>query len=44
MIKQQQPKVSMNLLWAVAAGLSNRDWRDLTNKEKDTLLTEVSEE
>ena len=33
--------VSLKLLWAIAAGLQNRDWRDLTKPEKDSLLAEV---
>lgn len=34
-------RVSLNLLWAVAAGLEDRDWRDLTVEEKSRLLAEV---
>jgi len=34
-------KASLNLLWAIAAGLQDRDWRNLTAKEKDSLLAEV---
>lgn len=33
--------VSLNLLWAIAAGLGDRDWRELTQKEKDSLLAQV---
>lgn len=33
--------VSLNLLWAIAAGLEDRDWRELTRQEKDSLLAEV---
>jgi DNA transformation protein len=33
--------VSLNLLWAIAAGLEDRDWRDLTPKEKDSLLAQI---
>lgn len=33
--------VSLNLLWALAAGLADRDWRDLTQKEKDSLLAQI---
>lgn len=28
--KQHQPKASMNLLWAMVAGLKGKDWRELT--------------
>jgi DNA transformation protein and related proteins len=34
-------KASLNLLWAIAAGLEDRDWRELTHKEKDSLLAQV---
>ncbi len=34
MVKSRQPKTSLNLLWALAAGLEERDWRDLTAAEK----------
>jgi DNA transformation protein len=34
-------KVSRNLLWALAAGLQDRDWRALTAAEKASLLAEV---
>jgi DNA transformation protein len=33
--------VSLNLLWAIAAGLQDRDWRELTPKEKDSLLAQI---
>lgn len=34
-------KASLNLLWAIAAGLADRDWRDLDEDEKASLLAEV---
>lgn len=30
-------QVSLNFLWAMAAGLENRDWRDLSQDEKARL-------
>lgn len=33
--------VSLNLLWAIAAGLQDRDWRDLAQDEKDSLLAQI---
>jgi DNA transformation protein and related proteins len=36
-VKQRQPKASLNLLWALAAGLQDCDWRELTEEEKDRL-------
>lgn len=41
LVKQRQPKASLNLLWAMAAGLAERDWRDLTDNEKERLRTEA---
>ncbi len=38
-----QGKPSFNLLYAMAAGLSNRDWRDLSKPEKAALRLEVQD-
>lgn len=41
-VKSLRPKfASLNLLWALAAGLEDRDWRDLTALEKQSLIGEV---
>ena len=41
-VKALRPKsASLNLLWALAAGLEARDWRDLTKDEKAGLLAEL---
>jgi hypothetical protein len=37
----QRGKTSLNLLWALAAGLQDRDWRSLTKDEKDTLRRDL---
>ncbi|MCX7345721.1 MAG: TfoX/Sxy family protein [Alphaproteobacteria bacterium] len=37
----QRGKVSLNLLWALAAGLQDRDWRSLSREEKDSLRREL---
>jgi DNA transformation protein len=38
-VKAHDPQfASLNLLWALAAGLEGRDWRSLTRPEKDALL------
>jgi DNA transformation protein len=42
-VKQQRPKVSLNLLWAIAAGLADKDWRELSDKEKARLFAEIQE-
>ena len=34
-------KVSLNLLWAIAAGLENRDWHEISDEEKRSLLAQV---
>jgi DNA transformation protein len=34
---------SLNLLWAMAAGLQGRDWRDLDEAEKARLRDEAGE-
>jgi TfoX/Sxy family transcriptional regulator of competence genes len=41
-VKALQPKAaSLNLLWAIAAGLEDRDWRELDKDDKSALLAEV---
>ena len=42
-VKQITPQASQNLLWALAAGLRDIDWRDLTEKEKGKLRAEWEE-
>ena len=44
LVKQRRPKTSLNLLWAIAAGLSNRDWRELSPEEKVRLRGDVEED
>jgi DNA transformation protein len=39
--RRVKDKATLNLLWAIAAGLADRDWRDLTQTEKDSLLAEI---
>ncbi|MEX2140009.1 MAG: TfoX/Sxy family protein [Pirellulales bacterium] len=41
LVKQRQPKASLNLLWALAAGVENRDWRELSDEEKRRLQSEI---
>ena len=41
-VKSLRPKsVSLNLLWALAAGLEDRDWRELDVAEKGSLRADV---
>ena len=44
LVKQRQPKTSLNLLWAIAAALADKDWLELSVEEKEKLLAEVREE
>lgn len=37
LVRQHQSGTSMNLLWAMAAGLQDRDWRELSDEEKQRL-------
>jgi hypothetical protein len=41
LVKQRQPKSSLNLLWAMAAGLKGKDWRELTEATKKRLRKEA---
>jgi DNA transformation protein and related proteins len=41
-VQALKPKAaSLNLLWAIAAGLADRDWRALAPADKSRLLAEV---
>ena len=40
-VKQRQPQASSNLLFALAAGLAGKDWRELTEQEQKRLRQEV---
>jgi hypothetical protein len=42
LVKQRQPRANLNLLWALAAALVDRDWRDLSPAEKERLRSEAS--
>ena len=44
LVKQRQPKASLNLLWALAAGLNGEDWRELTEATKQRLREEAEED
>lgn len=39
--KQKHPEATLNLLWAVEAGLLGKDWRSLSEPEKERLLREL---
>ena len=41
LVKQRRPSASLNLLWALAAGLLGEDWRELTENQKQQLLSEL---
>ncbi len=40
-VKQRQPKACLNLLWALAAALTDKDWLELTSAEKLHLHDEL---
>ena len=42
-VKRTQTNATINLLWALAAGLKNRDWRELTELEQESLRRQVEE-
>ncbi len=44
LVKQRQPTPSLNLLWAMAAAMSDRDWRELSPEEKERLRREIEDE
>lgn len=41
LVESRSADVTLNLLWALAAGLENRDWRELTEQEKSALRVEL---
>lgn len=43
MVRAKGGHASLNLLWAMAAGLQGRDWRELNEEEKGRLLREVED-
>ena len=43
-VKHRQPKASLDLLWALAAGLNGEDWRQLSEASKQQLRKELGEE
>jgi DNA transformation protein len=43
-VRQRQPKATVNLLWALAAGLQHRDWRELSDDEKAELQRQIGEQ
>lgn len=44
LVKERQPKVSLNLLWALEAGLKGKDWRELPESTKQRLRKEAVEQ
>ncbi len=41
LVKERRPRASLNLLWALAAGVQGRDWRDLSEAAKSRLRRAV---
>jgi hypothetical protein len=44
LVKQRQPRASLNLLWGLAAGLAGVDWQDLPESRKARLQQELEED
>jgi DNA transformation protein len=40
-VRQAGQKPSMNLLWAIAAGLKNRHWSELSQRERQHLQQQL---
>lgn len=40
-VRERNPKASLNLLWALAAGLDDQDWRQLHEERKLQLIEEL---
>lgn len=40
-VKRAGCKPSLNLLWALEGALSNRDWRDVAQDDRLSLMTQV---
>jgi hypothetical protein len=43
LVKQKHPQAHLNLLWAMAAGLKDLDWRELSDEDKEKLRAAVVE-
>jgi DNA transformation protein len=43
LVKERQPKVSLNLLWALAAGLKGHGWKQLAEPTKQRLRKEADD-
>ena len=41
LVRERQSKTSLNLLWALAAGLKRKDWRALSEATKQRLRKEA---
>ena len=44
LVRRQQPRAGLLFLWALAAGLEGRDWRDLTDEEKSILRAQAADD
>ena len=43
MVALTDTKPSLNLLWAIYAGLEGKDWRDVSTEEKAAMLRELED-
>lgn len=44
LVKDRYPEASLNLLWAMAAALTDRDWRELSESTKQRLRLDAEQE
>lgn len=44
LVREKQPKASLNLLWALAAGLGDRNWTELSEEEKERLRSAAEQD
>jgi DNA transformation protein and related proteins len=43
LVRRTHPQASLKLLWALAAGLADLEWRELPDANKERLLAELRE-
>ena len=43
LVKQRRPRVSLNLLWALAGAVADQDWRELSPEDKMQLRREAEQ-
>jgi hypothetical protein len=44
LVAQRHPRCSLNLLWAMVASLADKDWRDISEEEKERWKLQIADE